>query len=597
MAPADDYIRCLPSDEDSDDEEEEEEADNTNDAAATNAVESDADATNADDAPDTENAENYDAAAAAAAIHADSDDSESDDSDSDSDDSEDSDDDEYLGYYHEYCYRKFMKQQLKDRETNESVPEWLHCVDIRGLGDTHDSFPTIRSQWTHLLTPEELNALSSQGENNPSQLPQWYINPEQTELESLQKEGLLQKRKDDGDSSSSSSSSSGNTATSTRSSSGSSSEEEVGDKDGTEEEAGDKEGAEDECRIGRALPCFEGFFGQNTCIVYYDLHIQLAYAPFLAKCVQSLDNCHEFFLGMFFGGTIPDALGRLKLTDDTKGFFHVRSPLQKIGDSYYERDMSELETKFPFFPLTAFLKAKGSNPSRTWSSQLYHDLMNASSTNSIFSKWAEASRSWAVENIKECMDDFKGTDLDGGQWFQAYLRKAHPDIYNDIDVSDEIALTNKEHVPSLSKWGKKYNVGEIKIPTAQEGFDAILQEANTSNEEQGGSSIGAISPKSEIMAKLIVDNYMYTVVDFCTVLKMGQIISRAAADPKTKRVVLVCYMGSCHTREMEEFLCDSMGFQRKDFFGKLDWDSLEARKVHVPSHMWHVDGLFPKTKA
>eukprot|EP00978_Attheya_sp_CCMP212_P032999 scaffold131223_cov63-Attheya_sp.AAC.2 len=41
---------------------------------------------------------------------------------------------------------------------------------------------------------------------------------------------------------------------------------------------------------------------------------------------------------------------------------------------------------------------------------------------------------------------------------------------------------------------------------------------------------------------------------------------------------------------MEEFLCDDMGFQRKDFFGKLDWDSLEARKLHVPSHMWHPRG-------
>jgi hypothetical protein len=80
-------------------------------------------------------------------------------------------------------------------------------------------------------------------------------------------------------------------------------------------------------------------------------------------------------------------------------------------------------------------------------------------------------------------------------------------------------------------------------------------------------------------------------MDFSTVLKIAQILTQAQGK---KRVVVVCYMGASHTRALEDFFCKKMGFQRKSFHGKLDWDWGEAQKLHLPSSMWSLDGLFPK---
>jgi hypothetical protein len=322
-------------------------------------------------------------------------------------------------------------------------------------------------------------------------------------------------------------------------------------------------------------PSFEGFFGQNTDYLYYSKHIKLNYSPFLANCVQSLTIWEKFFTDLFLGGTIPDALSLLHL-ESNKQYTYVRSPIQMSPNSlneYRHRDDGEHYITYPFFPSLFFLSAQESSPPRTWSSNLFAKLCDQGDNDS--KRIATIAKHWTLQKIQQFSLDPKGADdLDcGGEWFEAYLYAVHKDIYDDIDTSDSTELLKKNKMKSIT-CGRKYNIGELKIPSCLDGFDDILECF------QDPSPI--ITSRVEVMAKILIDIWMSCLVDFSTVLKIADVISQTKKD----KVMIVCYMGSAHTKAVADFYVRHLGFEKKAFLGKVDWEEDERRSLLLPKSLW-----------
>lgn len=398
--------------------------------------------------------------------------------------------------------------------------------------------------------------------------PKWAINPEQIELTSLQKKGLITVPKSNSDEDSESESSS-----------------DTKSNDSTDVVT---------------FPSFEGFFGQNTDILYYSLHVKAYYSPFLAKCVGSLKNWEVFFTHLFLGGTVPDALSVLRLKDNSdKKYVHVRSPLLKHWDpvaneyQWRERDDEEENITFPFLPFHCYLMAKGSSPPRTWSSNLFANLVATEGCKQL----AYEAQTWTLETIKGYSADPKNADdaEGGGEWFLAYLRGAHREIYDDIDRSDPTVLLHRKHMDSEDNGKRRrHNIGSITIPSCQAGFNEIV--AGYSKIDMQARPItcgeGYSLPKIECMAKILIDIWMSSLVDFSAILKIFTIVSKKVTISENKNVVIVCYMGSVHTKAVGEFFSKRMGFTRKAFAGNLNWDEDASRKIQLPDALWNVKKLF-----
>jgi len=464
-----------------------------------------------------------------------------------------------VGSYLDFVYRRFMEEIFhKSSSTDaEERSAWLHCVDMRDLGcQAACHSKSVQKLWTKLLTPEEYATLNNDEENKFLELkpdsrgefiefvPENRMNPERLYHETLRSEGRL-----------------------------------VHVEDGSESESSDDGDDEDD---GFTYPSFEGFFGQNTDFLYYSKHVRLAYSPFLAKCVQSLETWDKFFTNLFLGGTIKDALSLLKLDECTRQYVYVRSPILKLGDdSYRHRDDGEHYITYPFFPFLFYLFAKNTSPPRTWSSSLFNKLCDDDNAKDT----AVAARDWTLQKIRCSSLNPKDADDPecGGEWFEAYLYAVHRDIYDDIDISDATALLKKNKMKSLNS-NRKYNIGRIRIPSCQEGFEEILQAFST------GPSNEKITDRSEVLAKILIDIYMSCLVDFSTILKVVDI---ASSSSKSK-VVIVLYMGTAHTRAVSDFFLNRMSFRRKAFIGKFDWDDDECRSLRLPGALWNFNDLFQK---
>jgi hypothetical protein len=361
------------------------------------------------------------------------------------------------------------------------------------------------------------------------------------------------------------------------------------------------------------FPSFESFFGQNTDFLYYTPHMKLSYSPFLAKCVGSLSNWEKLFTNLFLGGTIPEALSVLDL-DHFRDHLYVRSPILKSWNpdtssyEYQYRDDGDHYITNPFFPFIFYLTARASSPPRTWSSQLYARLFalgtddeehtttspllensttKSSSTCCSPKELATAAREWTLESIRRHSADPKGSDDSrcGGEWFEAFLRATHRDIYDDIDLSDSSVLLRKNYMKSEEHNGRKHNIGKIQIPSCQDGFDEILERFGM---DVASPSEIVVTPRVEVMAKILIDIWMSNLIDFSTVLKVAEVVSGA----KGSNVAVVCYMGSAHTRKVAEFYINRMGFKKKTFVGKLDWDDNEPHTLKLPSYMWNISEMF-----
>jgi hypothetical protein len=477
-----------------------------------------------------------------------------------------------VGSYIDFVYRRFMEEMLAEPSNNNKQgiqsSTWLHCVDTRDLGcQAACHSDSVKQKWKNLLLPDEIQTLFKDDkkaskfqplESDSTKefikfVPECRMNPERLEFENMQSKGLL---------------------------------------------IADGEDDEDDDEIEEAeftFPSFEGFFGQCTDSLYYSPHVKLSYSPFLAKCVGSLSNWETLFTNLFLGGTIPDALAVLNL-DENRDHLYVRSPLLKSWNpdtssyEYRHRDDGEQYITYPFFPYIFHLTARGSSPPRTWSSQLFARLY-AHDGNPILREDAMnrkdiaiAARDWTLESIRRHSKDPKGSDDPhcGGEWFEAFLRAVHRDIYDDIDLSDSAVLLRKKYMKS-ERDGRKHNIGKIQIPSCQDGFDEIMDRFGM---ELRSDKI--VTPRVEVMAKILIDIWMSNLIDFSTVLKIAEVVS----DAKSENVVVVCYMGSAHTRAVADFYVNRMGFKKKAFLGKLEWDDDEPRTMKLPSYVWNITDLF-----
>ena len=258
-----------------------------------------------------------------------------------------------------------------------------------------------------------------------------------------------------------------------------------------------------------------------------------------------------------------------------------------------------MDVTSPFFPAAYHLIARGSEPARTWSSGIYANLEGNGRPECA--DFARLTREWALEAVRGHAADPKGADDEhgGGEWFLAYLRAVHREIYDDIDRTDPGALLNKKYMHGLSDGRpRKHKIGDITVPSCADGFDTITRELNLDDKGDGDGPpqtveewIGRekiITNRSEVCAKILIDIWTSKLVDFSAALKIGEIV----ASEKRSRVTIVCYMGSVHTRALTEFFCDKMGFKRKAFVGQLDWEDENApRTLRLPEYCWDLKKL------
>jgi len=455
--------------------------------------------------------------------------------------------------------------------------DWFHCIDARDLGcEAACHAESLKEHWYKLLSQEERKILSNpediQKDACPVDekgsamrfLPAYKLNPEWIELERLRSEGLLVR-------------------------------DEQEDEDDNNENELDGHGNS----LEFTFPSFELFFGNNTDNLYYTPHVKMAYSPFLAHCVQSLDNWEAFFTDLFFGGTIPDALNRLNLRETkSRGHVHVRSPflqqwnVESNSYEWKERDEEDYIT-CPYFPFAFHLVAKGSSPPRTWSSQLFDNLHEfrdrEGHQQANRRKVALLIKSFVLDSIRRHMRDPKSSDDQecGGEWFVGFLRAVHREIYDDIDISNPAILLQKNRMKSLSgNRFAKHNIGKIKIPSAKDAFDEIV--ARFREQDNIPPTVNVVTPRVEVLGKILIDIWMSNLFDFSLLLKIVNVCSAETKD----NVVVVCYVGSAHVKVVRNFFCGSLGFKTKAMVGKFTWDDNEAITLGLPSKLWNLSELF-----
>merc|ERR1712224_300812 len=85
----------------------------------------------------------------------------------------------------------------------------------------------------------------------------------------------------------------------------------------------------------------------------------------------------------------------------------------------------------PYLPVQCYLKARASDPPRTWTSALFAGFR---ARGGEAARLAEDARDWALKSIRHLAADPKGHDdpETGGEYFAAWLREVHREIYDDI---------------------------------------------------------------------------------------------------------------------------------------------------------------------
>ena len=462
-----------------------------------------------------------------------------------------------FGGYIPHIHRRFMSIEKEEKS------KFLHCVDCRDLGCQHETEECFRKEWLELLDQEEREQFLGSGSDHHTHhnkgrcLPDWTHNPEEAELDRLRDSGML--KSDDAGS-------------------------DEDDKNMEDGEVDDKENSEDLI----TFPSFENFLNVSD-TMYYTPNVKTAFAPFLGKTVKSPDNWNSFFAELFLGGTVERALSMLEL-ENNGPHLHTRSPIMKFWNTetgeyeLHRRCNEENDLTLPLLPINSFLKAKGSSPARTWTSHIFASLLECGCHDEL-KDMAAHIKEWTLSNIAKQCNNPKQADneIGGGEWFMAYLRECHRDIYEDIDRSDPQELLRKINAAGTTK---KHKVGDITIPSCTEGFKMITKEMENFDD----TSVMKFSKSSEVMAKICIDIYMNKLVDAATLAKILQIISQ---ESERTNIVIVCYMGSCHTKDICDFFMQSnYGFKKKLFCGKHDWEDEEGKILYLPPELWNLKSLF-----
>lgn len=185
------------------------------------------------------------------------------------------------------------------------------------------------------------------------------------------------------------------------------------------------------------------------------------------------------------------------------------------------------------------------------------------------------------------LSDPKGADKDG-DYFEAWLRECHPEIFEDIDTSDPAELLQMDWAPSEKRPNSKkhrHNLKAIRIPSSEAAFEEL---ARFDPEKR------VTTRRERVLSKILVDAFQLHLVDLASILKMTEVAMRAPGD---KPLVIVYFAGGNHTDNVAKFW-RSQGFSpkglpKKGVVGKEEFEDDEPRGLELPRCLHNLDELFP----
>eukprot|EP00434_Breviolum_minutum_P039583 symbB.v1.2.035153.t1/scaffold4672.1/size36684/2 len=292
----------------------------------------------------------------------------------------------------------------------------------------------------------------------------------------------------------------------------------------------------------KRVPSWEAFFGAASELLYFSPHIKADYVPFLACVLQShnlrpKDRVLKFFQHLYCG-LISDAIAMLNSDSKARGFLRLRSLVHWNGQGFRKRQ--DVRSLIPVLvaPVDSYLKAKISSEPRTWVSALAQRLCEK------VPELVDKAQRWYLEAAEKLLDDVKTNDQEG-DYFLAWLREAHRDIFDDIETGN-VSRLGFHQVPSISKpfRNKLYNLKEIRIPS----FDEAMREILSYREGKATST-----RRQRVLAKIIIDVFQLRMVDLASILI---VMDRALAFPEGSEVVIIMYAGGDHTQTIEKTTLD-----------------------------------------
>ncbi|CAJ1414102.1 unnamed protein product [Effrenium voratum] len=359
-------------------------------------------------------------------------------------------------------------------------------------------------------------------------------------------------------------------------------EEELEAADEAEDEEEGEPGEPGEGASSAPVPSFEAFFGAASDVLYYHPEVKVDYVPFLSKCVRSPEALQRFFEHLFFS-TVPDALAELRLDVETRPFARIRSLIyQPASQNPTRRPRERPRIPVKVLPEDCFLGDPGPGP-RTWLSALCARVAAAGGERLV-----AAARDAYRQQVQYLLADPKMADQDG-DYFEAWLRECHPNIYEDVDTSDPAELIRRDWMPSESKPKSKkhrHQLRDITIPCVEDAFKELLR-----------FDPGRVSTRRErVLGQILVDVYMLCMVDVAIAVKAVELALKTEAGP----LVLVLYAGGDHIRKQVMFF-EAQGFTSKGLaedglFGKEDYEDFEPRGLKLPSCLHDLRELFPALK-
>ncbi|CAJ1351972.1 unnamed protein product [Effrenium voratum] len=328
------------------------------------------------------------------------------------------------------------------------------------------------------------------------------------------------------------------------------------------------------------LPSWEAFFGGAADLLYYAPHVKADYAPFLKSCMGSAANMRRFFRTLFFE-SVPEALALLKIEEDTRRCCHVRAPTYRPASS----STAELRPEgrchsgrrtlpVRVAPLQRYLVARGFDKPRTWVAGIAERLRQRGAGALV-----ESAQCWYLSAVDRMLADPKGADAEGDN-FVAWLRAVLPEVFRDIDTYDPPKLRRKHWARSRTS-KRRYNLKDIRIPSIEEAFRGFCRAKRSTAREQ-------------VLSKIMVDIFQLRSVDLAMILKAAEAGLEA---PKGQKVVVVCYGGLDHTRNVARFFraqgFSAEGLPRKGLLGREEFEEDERRTLALPPYLQNLEQLFP----
>ncbi|KAK3261655.1 hypothetical protein CYMTET_29450 [Cymbomonas tetramitiformis] len=339
------------------------------------------------------------------------------------------------------------------------------------------------------------------------------------------------------------------------------------------------------------IPSWEAFFGCVGELILYSPHVKVDFAPFLSQCVRDVETLNRFFVSLYFG-TIEDAVATLHLGPSTLQYTRIRSPLRLTIDpsqpqsevaAVHKRRSDHGYVPVKGAPLGGCLKAQGSMPPQTFASALGTKVRARGGGDLV-----DAAQAWYLSSVQKLLEDFRRNDSEG-DYFLAWLRASHRDIYEDIDTSDPAEVAGAKWAPSRSSQFKHHNLRAMRMPSAREAFQALTQLDPTRS---------TYSAEQRTLAAIIVDAFQTRLVGLCAIVAAASAITKTQAGGQ---VVVVVYAGAEHARKIADFWRTTQGFTshglvRRGMVGKAwntDFDEGEPRGLSLPAYLEDLRTLFP----